>query len=670
MQNNINIKECIRRRFVVSKPLQCIVAALLITAFSSGVNSAHASFESTDTSTVGTCPAGHKMYYVGANPPASTQAAPVISQALSWTSGNTTKAFTFTEPSGNKVFNFRFSSVVDLNSTFANNSTPPFFGSLNGATTNAINLLHDSPAAKTNHVLDVSVNRPVSKVGYKIQDLDSTGSSGQVPYIEEVDVSTSKGQLTFNNTFHTRNAAQNIVTAREGQNCGAGGCNIDATWNYNLADVLLNLKHKNILSQRNSPHAIGYSDFYFCLAPPKLIVEKRLNGTRVASSDQFQIQVTGGTIVTNSFTTTGTGSAISNGSNNPALKLAENTTYTVTERVINGDMGNYSANYSCSNATTGSTTVMPSGATVYNAAAGTRSFTLANTNYGDEITCTLTNSPNYIFSGTVFNDNGGISDAQANDRNAVIDSGAYNNTNYFNGVFNPSVETGIAASTVSLVNCANPSSVYATQTVEATGSGIGRYQIIVASSALAGNNSVCLIENNSNVSPTYPIRTTPDRQVVALTANRYSYLNNDFGRVIAKNVALVLEKEQAANNCRFTDFTRLNYSKEALSSSTTGAGADIRPGQCIAYKITATNRANVSVDDFVMQDTLQKKNPADPSAPKVTSVLADPVRVAGDFNDGLVKGQNGTIRTISLTLPKRSKRSFYFNTQYGSTQSN
>ena len=45
--------------------------------------------------------------------------------------------------------------------------------------------------------------------------------------------------------------------------------------------------------------------------------------------------------------------------------------------------------------------------------------------------------PQYIFSGTVFDDNGGITDTQADANNANITSGTYfNKPNYFNGVFN------------------------------------------------------------------------------------------------------------------------------------------------------------------------------------------------------------------------------------------
>ncbi|WP_299187467.1 hypothetical protein [uncultured Psychrobacter sp.] len=631
-------------------------------------------FESSPTSEIASCPSGHKMYYIGASPPKHT---PIETQSLSWSAGSITKDFTFTEATGNKIFNINFPLAVDLNNDYGQ---PPFYGSVNGVTSSALNLSHDSTSAKTNHILNISINRSVSKTGYKIQDLDSTKVNyyffSFTPYIEQVDVSTNNGKLTFNSIFQTVNANNNIVTAREGENCGVGECNIDTSWNYNIANTPLSLKHNNTKREINGAHIVGYSDFYFCLAPPKLVVKKVLNGTRVndsnAKRDQFEIKVTGGSVASNSFTTTGTGSTITSNSSN-VINLAESTTYTITERVINGsmlgDIANYNATYTCTNATTGSTTVMPTAAMQYDAAAKTRSFTIANTTYGDEITCTITNGPaSYTFSGTVFNDNGGITEAQADIRNATIDSGAYNNTLYFNGLFD-TTETGIAGSTVSLVNCADTTTVYATKTVENSGSNIGRYQITLTGFELTGNKTVCIIETNNSTNPAYSIRTTTQKHNLSLGEGNYVYSDNNFGRVVANNAALVLEKEQAANDCKFTNFANLTYSKNPLSSSTTGAGTDIRPGQCIAYKITATNRANIAIHNFVMQDILQREDPNNPADSTVTSVLAAPARAAGVFSDGLSNGQNGTIKTVSATLPKREKRVFYFNTQYGSTQS-
>ncbi|MGP4953145.1 hypothetical protein ACTXGO_13335, partial [Psychrobacter sp. T6-1] len=417
------------------------------------INSAQADFESTETSGPGTCPISHKMYYVGNNPlpPSIAAYSPKATpKTLSWNTGTLSDVFTFSDTSGNVVFRLSFSDVRDI---YLGNNRPrsPFFGSLSGVTTSAINMSHTSNNPKTNHILDISVNRPVSKIGYKIQDLDSTTSARRVPYIERADVSTNQGQLTFNSNFHTRNASQDIVTARSGRNCAVGACTIDASWGYNLADVLLNMKHSNTFSRRSGVHSLGYSEFYFCLAPPKLIVQKQLNGNRVNSNDQFRIKVTGGSIAANEFTTTGTNSTVNNSSSS-TLSLRENTTYTITEQLINSatlaDIANYNATYTCNNATTGSTTTVPSGTMIYNAAEGTRSFILDNTAYGDEITCTITNSPNYIFSGIVFNDNGGITASSTTSQN--ISSTFTSNANYFNTVFDSATESGIYDASMSI----------------------------------------------------------------------------------------------------------------------------------------------------------------------------------------------------------------------------
>lgn len=277
----------------------------------------------------------------------------------------------------------------------------------------------------------------------------------------------------------------------------------------------------------------------------------------------------------------------------------------------------------------------------------------------------------YFFSGNVFNDNGGISDAQSSASNATINTGVYNNASYFNGVLNRTSggvnEEGISGSTVKLIDCDNPNTIYDQRTLSPSATNIGFYQVSIDEDLIRNKTKLCITEENTSAQ--FPVRTNSNKIEVNLIPGNYYYENNNFGRVSTKNAALVLEKEQAANNCNFTDFTKLKYSKNPLSSSTTGVGADIRPGQCIAYKVTATNRAHVDIGNFVMRDTLQKKDPNNPNSAPITSFLADPARISADFADTLTKGQNGTIVTKSINLLKRQKRIFYFNTQYGTTQS-
>lgn len=275
--------------------------------------------------------------------------------------------------------------------------------------------------------------------------------------------------------------------------------------------------------------------------------------------------------------------------------------------------------------------------------------------------------PQYIFSGTVFDDNGGITAAQASATNANITTGAYaNNTNYFNGVFNSPPELGISGSTVRLASCSNTATTYATQSVTGSGANIGQFQFSVPISTFGTNRSICLIESRTGT--TYPIRTTTDNINTEFATTTYNYPNRNFGRVIAENVALVLTKYQYLNDCPPTlSYTSINESTSPSTGFSTASIDNINPGRCIAYKITATNRANTKIDDFIMRDVLQLKGTNNAA---VTSVLANPALSTTDYTaaENPAIGANGTVKTQSFTLNPRTKRDFYFNTKYGTTQ--
>ena len=275
--------------------------------------------------------------------------------------------------------------------------------------------------------------------------------------------------------------------------------------------------------------------------------------------------------------------------------------------------------------------------------------------------------PQYIFSGTVFDDNGGITLPQANANQPNFTTGTYNNANYFNGVFNTPPESGIAGSTVSLVNCSNTSTIYATQP-SGTGATIGEYQFSVPLSTFGTNRSICLIESRTGA--TYPVRTTSDNINTGFTTTTYNYPNRNFGRVIPENAALVLRKFQFVNDCS----TALNYNNITTTSdprtgfSTEGINGNIVPGQCIAYRITATNRANTPITNSVVQDRLQEKGQ---NGALVTSILANPVASTTDYaSDSVPIGQNGLVKTNPFPLNQRTSRDFYFNTKYGTTNGN
>ena len=279
--------------------------------------------------------------------------------------------------------------------------------------------------------------------------------------------------------------------------------------------------------------------------------------------------------------------------------------------------------------------------------------------------------PQYIFSGIVFDDNGGISSNRADKDNAdiITTTSAYsNNSNYFNGVFNTPPETGIAGSSVKLVSCTNTNTIYANQSVVAAGTTIGRYQFSLPISTFGGNTNLCLLE--SRTGDTYPIRTSTDNKNVGFATTKYNYPDNDFGRVIDANAALVLKKYQYINSCPTTinytdpDLNILGNKDPKLGFSTENI-SNINPGQCIAYKITATNRSNLVINDFIMQDKLQGKGV---EGALVTSVLVGPLHNSSDYAlNSVVIGQNNPVITKPLVLPARDNKVFYFNTKYGTT---
>lgn len=275
--------------------------------------------------------------------------------------------------------------------------------------------------------------------------------------------------------------------------------------------------------------------------------------------------------------------------------------------------------------------------------------------------------PQYIFSGTVFDDNGGITAAQASATNADITSGIYaNNTNYFNGVFNAPLESGIAGSTVRLANCSNTSTTYPTQSVIRSDAPLGEYQISIPRTTLGSNTDLCLVESRTGT--TYPLRTNSDRITIPFIATTYNYPNNNFGRVIAENVALVLKKQQYVNDCPPTlNYASINETATPTAGFSTANISNVTPGKCIAYKITATNRANVAINDFIMRDILQLKGV---NGATVTSFLANPALSTTDYTatENPAIGTNGEIKTKTFVLNPRTKRDFYFNTKYGTTQ--
>ncbi|VXB17575.1 conserved exported hypothetical protein [Enhydrobacter sp. 8BJ] len=596
------------------------------------------------------CPSSDKMYYVGANAPSGS-----TRLALSWRDGSTSRTFNFTDGTGTTM-TVSFPLLVDPNSN--SGGTPPFYGSITDATQNALNLVHNSPGVKDNHTMTISVNRAVTKLSFVVQDLDSVRSGlilPQVPYQERVDVSSTGGQLTYNTYYHTiNNPNNNIVTAIIGRNCTVD-CNIDATWGAKSANSSFSITHSNQYTNDNSPHAVGYSDFYFCVTPPKLTTRKVLTGNRVETNDQFTIATTTGTTSVSSFTTTGTGSSLSSNSVT-ASGLSTTATYTIAETIANtdgkGNLANYNTSYACTNANSSSATTMPSGSTT--------SFNLPILTYGDDITCTITNTPSaYIFSGIIFNDNGGLTLTERQLTGT--------NTQYFNGVYDPTAgETGISQTglKVQLAKNCNTTTPIAIKTVDVNTN--GTYSITATQTEMAGATNVCLIEQEPGGNlTTYPVDTTNNQLNINYVATTYNYPNLNFGEVSQNNAGLVLVKEQAVNDCNITNTAMLGLTYNAVTQS----GIDAL--KCVAYKITAYNRTNLTngLTDVKITDALPKKGV---NGSTVNSLLDNPLDTTltnfkVDTANSVAIGANGTVVSDVQSLARGASRSLYFNTKYDSS---
>ena len=316
--------------------------------------------------------------------------------------------------------------------------------------------------------------------------------------------------------------------------------------------------------------------------------------------------------------------------------------------------------------------------------AGTRrTFAINNVSYGDEITCNVTNTPSqYTFSGIVFNDNGGI--AASSTTRQDISSTFTGNASYFNTVFDSATESGIydASMSIRLTDCngtnitttsANPQSVSDTQATR------GRYNFIVPASALTNRTRVCVVQDEPSTWD-YTVDTTPDKREVTLVNGVFDYKtesdgsrNLDFGEVRTENAALVLIKSQYVHECNDSlNYQSVDSSDNPTSGFSINSISDVDPGNCIAYRIQAYNRGHIGLQQVQIRDQLQ--------ITPVTSVFQQPAPlfIPTSVNSPTVSyGSNGEIRSnlfslaaTPVTASQPNSATLYFNTKYGTTQSN
>lgn len=143
----------------------------------------------------------------------------------------------------------------------------------------------------------------------------------------------------------------------------------------------------NLSTTNTNIGQLQFGEFLVCTfqagAQPRLRVRKLMGSARRFTGDQFTVRIMDGASVVASSTTAGTSNTITTGTGDTGLvQVVNQQAYTVDEIAAGtGNLGNYTATMSCANATSGSTTTLPT------AVGGT--ITLRP---GDAITCSITNT--------------------------------------------------------------------------------------------------------------------------------------------------------------------------------------------------------------------------------------------------------------------------------------
>ncbi len=154
----------------------------------------------------------------------------------------------------------------------------------------------------------------------------------------------------------------------------------------NTAGTTRSALPNNLSTTDTSIGQLEFGEFLVCTfqagAQPRLRVRKLLgSGGRRFAGDQFTVRIMDGSTVTASATTTGTGGTVNTGDTG-LVQVVNQTPYTFDEVAAGTTiLGNYTATMACTNATSGSTTVLPS------AVGGT-----ITPRPGDAITCSITNT--------------------------------------------------------------------------------------------------------------------------------------------------------------------------------------------------------------------------------------------------------------------------------------
>ena len=527
---------------------------------------------------------------------------------------------------------------------------------------------------------DPTQKQPIDKFSLSLFDIDSNylSSYGAYQYIDKISVVGY--DINGNTVLPTRTYSASTITTTPpyrqtdytvqcNNDVLDGKCQVSLTFNTPI--VRLDITYGNYdngqLLTDTGQQAINIKFDGYCYTPqPRLSLTKVLADNRIADTDQFTVQIKNGTTVVNdttNSTTQGSTNVVTTGTGTTGTyKIDPTKTYVLTEAASGTtDLSKYKATYECKKKSDGTTitTLDPNSVKM---------------TYGDNWVCTVSNAQKkYTFSGIVFNDNGGLTltDRQLTGTNAQYFNGSYDPTAGESGIYQTGLKIQLAR------NCpttANPTATpVAIKTVDVTSSGtdIGKYSITATPTEMAGATNVCLIEQEPGGNfTTYSVDTTNNQLNPNYVATTYNYPNLNFGEVSQNNAGLALVKEQATNDCNITNTAMLDLTYNALTQS----GIDAR--KCVAYKITAYNRTNLTnpLTNVQITDPLPKKGV---NGSTVTSALVSPTDTTAtnfniNFSSGVTGavtgwGQAGTVVSNVKSLAAGASMSLYFNTKYDSS---
>ncbi len=230
-----------------------------------------------------------------------------------------------------------------------------------------------------------------------------------------------------------------------------------------------------------------------------------ISGSRLNSKDQFDyaVKTQAGTTIARGATT---GTALTGFAPASVPTIAASYPFNLFESMVTGStssIGNYAVSLTCTNATAGSTTVLP---TNYIG----NSYTIPNLNYGDAISCVFTNSkPNY----------------------AAITGNIYSDTNHNSSFDSGESGTGLSNLYVKLAASTNGVCATTATAVGSVSSTTGAYSI---PGVAAGNYCLILSADNvlNNVTPVLPagwVGTQNGGGIIYFNAGNYSSPPQNFG---------------------------------------------------------------------------------------------------------------------------------------------